>query len=243
MKTRHALIALLLLLTLVTTYALVTRANSSSHSIDLTNWKLTLPVGGGIGTPIEIKQPQLATYQSKYFENKAAGIRFYATADGATTEGSDFARTELREMTDNGTEKASWSNDQGVHVMEITQSIDHLPKKRPAIVAGQIHGTSEYVALIRLEGSELTVKTPEKGLVMLDNDYSLGDVFTVRLEAADGKVKVYYNDELKFEQTKECGSCYFKAGAYLQSNPSWGDGKDSYGRVTIYDLDVTHRSQ
>jgi poly(beta-D-mannuronate) lyase len=34
--------------------------------------------------------------------------------------------------------------------------------------------------------------------------------------------------------------CYFKAGAYTQSNPSKGDKVDAYSEVWIYKVDVTH---
>jgi hypothetical protein len=36
-------------------------------------------------------------------------------------------------------------------------------------------------------------------------------------------------------------SCYFKAGAYTQSNTSKGDAADAYGEVIIRSLQVTHR--
>jgi poly(beta-D-mannuronate) lyase len=34
--------------------------------------------------------------------------------------------------------------------------------------------------------------------------------------------------------------CYFKAGAYTQSNPDRGDSPDAYGAVEIRALTVTH---
>ena len=69
--------------------------------LDLANWKLTLPSG---------EQPELATFKNKFFhvDPKGDGVVFTAPAGGSTTSGSDYPRSELREMTDNGRNEASW---------------------------------------------------------------------------------------------------------------------------------------
>jgi WD40 repeat protein len=77
-----------------------------------------------------------------YFRLDGDRVAFRANAGGVTTSGSDFARSELREMTADGAEKASWSTTSGVHTLTITQAVTHLPDVVPHLVAGQVHGGS-----------------------------------------------------------------------------------------------------
>jgi poly(beta-D-mannuronate) lyase len=63
------------------------------------------------------------------------------------------------------------------------------------------------------------------------------------VRAADGAVDIYYQDLTtpKVSVPREATGCYFKAGAYTQSNPSRGDAPTAYGEVVIYALSVTHQ--
>jgi hypothetical protein len=211
---------------------------------NLTDWKLTLPVCTyNPPNPDEVKQPELSRYQSPFFRpnDTGDGVVFRAPADGVPTVGSDYARTELREMTARGARLASWPCGLGRHTMTIRQSIDQLPSARPALVAGQIHQTTAYGMLIRLDGTRLYVRTADGPMGDLDPHYQLGGVFTLTVAAAAGQIRVYYNGELRAEFPRNWATCYFKAGVYLQSNPQrWGDSGQSYGQVTIYALEVSH---
>src|SRR5476651_1010739 len=77
-----------------------------SKILNLTNWKITLPFSTRPdGIADDIKQPELSTYSNKeyFFTNKKGdGVCFKARVDGATTKGSNFPRSELREMINNG---------------------------------------------------------------------------------------------------------------------------------------------
>ncbi|HEY0616101.1 MAG TPA: polysaccharide lyase family 7 protein, partial [Kribbella sp.] len=85
--------------------------------LELTNWKLTLPTGSE-GKPAEVKQPELADYaKDPYFVVEGKGVRFRAPVDGVTTSGSSYPRSELREMTNDGQEKADWSSTSGTHTL------------------------------------------------------------------------------------------------------------------------------
>jgi poly(beta-D-mannuronate) lyase len=212
--------------------------------LDLTNWKLTLPVGDP-GSPTEIKQPALKTFSlSPYFQSNAAGtgVIFQAHAGGVTTSNSGYPRSELREMTNAGSENAAWSTTSGTHTMTITQAITHLPVVKAHVVAGQIHDSSDDVVMIRLEGTNLFVEGGGEELGALDPGYQLGTRFTVRITAAAGRIRVYYNDLAtpKVDIASSSSGCYFKAGAYTQSNPSRGDDPAAYGEVVIHDLVVLH---
>jgi hypothetical protein len=213
--------------------------------LNLSDWKLQLPVEAGQSGQIEeVRWPALRSYSSWYFQVNAAddGVVFRAMAGGKTTPGAMFARSELRQMMDGGTRQAAWSSAGSTWTMAIREAITRLPPGRRAIVAGQIHGIgSHYVALVRLDDHRLWVKTEAGSEGTLDVNYKLGTIFTVRFVASGDLISIYYNDVLKVELHEQCTGCYFKAGAYLQSNTKW-DAPNAYGEVVIYGLTVNRSS-
>ncbi|MBI4033502.1 polysaccharide lyase family 7 protein [Candidatus Saccharibacteria bacterium] len=212
--------------------------------LNLANWKLTLPVDTAhAGIPDEISQPELATFiLSPYFQLNPArsGVVFRANVDGATTIGSQYPRSELREMTNGGKQPASWSSTSGTHTMTIRQVITHTPSVKPDVVAGQIHDASDDVVMVRLKNRHLFIEADGKDIGALDDNYSLGGVFTVQLVATDGHIKALYNGIQKVDYLKSGSGYYFKAGCYTQSNTSKGDSSGEYGEVVIYNLQVSH---
>ncbi len=216
-----------------------------SEVFDLRPWKLQLPVGAP-EQPDEIEQPELAEYAADpwFTVDTRTGRRvvFRANVDGVTTSGSSYPRSELREMTADGAERAAWSTEQGVHTMTIRQAITHVPEVKPHVVAGQIHDAEDDVVMIRLEGRKLFVEGGGENLGTLDEDYRLGTIFTARFQAHDGRIDVYYEDLATPAVTVpiEADGCYFKAGVYTQSNPDRGDAPGAYGEVRVAELTVTH---
>src|SRR5882757_390357 len=164
-----------------------------SQVLDLTNWKITLPTGSS-GSPTEILQPALASFADpNYFYANTAGngVVFTAPCGGVTTSGSGYPRSELREMTSNGTALASWSTTSGTHTMEITEAITHLPVVKPQVVAGQIHGASDDVLVCRLEGADLFFDENGVHGPSMTTSYQLGTVFTVKFVAQNGGIACY----------------------------------------------------
>lgn len=217
-----------------------------SQVLNLTNWKQTLPIGSS-GSPTEIKQSKLAAYAlSPYFSPNTGcdGVVFRAPVNGVTTSGSGYPRSELREMTKDGSANASWSTTSGTHTMIIDQAILAVPKAKKHVVAGQIHDASDDVIVIRLEYPKLFVDINGNTGPTLDANYVLGKRFTVKFEASNGKIKVYYNGGATpvYTLDKKSSGNYFKAGAYTQSNCSKEKVCDSsnYGEVAIYNLLVKH---
>jgi len=212
--------------------------------LNLTNWKLTLPVNTShAGSPDEIVQPELATFVlDPYFKVASTNnaVVFRANAGGATTSGSGYPRSELREMSSNGSALASWSDTSGTHTMTIKEAITHLPDVKKHVVAGQIHDAADDVVMVRLEGPKLFLEGEGVDLGTLDANYTLGTIFTVKIIASGGHIKAYYNDVLKVDYARSGSGFYFKAGCYTQSNLSKGDTADAYGEVVIYDLQVSH---
>jgi hypothetical protein len=215
-----------------------------SRLLNLTNWKITLPIETShAGNPDEIKQPELDGFEhQEYFHVTGArdGVLFKAHCGGATTSGSGYPRSELREMTNNGRDHASWSTTMGTHTMEIRQAITHLPVAKPHVVAGQIHDANDDVIVFRLEGSKLFIDENGNDGPVLTTNYRLGDIFTVKFVARNRGVDCYFNGQFIYTYAVSTSGCYFKAGCYTQSNTSRGDAPTAYGEVIIYDLSVTH---
>lgn len=212
--------------------------------LDLSRWKLTLPTGQP-RRPQEVKPPELTGFAVfPWFTLNSAknAVVFRAPVGGVTTKGSRYPRSELREMTADGTNKASWSTTSGVHTMIIRQAIVATPRVKPHVVAGQIHDGDDDVVMIRLEGSRLFVEADGDEVGDLDSSYRLGTPFTVKIRASGGVISVYYQNMSipKVTLKRKRQGCYFKAGVYTQSNPAKGDHPDDYGEVWIYDLQVSH---
>jgi hypothetical protein len=220
-------------------------AQLPAQVLNLSNWKLTLPSGPS-ESPTEIKQPALATYKNDpFFLVSGGGVKFRSPVNGVTTGGSSYPRSELREMTNNGSANAAWTNSSGTHTMFIEQAIMATPKTKKHVVAGQIHDASDDVIVIRLEGTKLFVDIGGTDGPTLDANYTLGKKFTVKFEATGGKTNIYYNGSTTPAHTlsKSYSGAYFKAGAYTQSNCSTDPGDcsaNNYGEVIIYKLEVTH---
>lgn len=221
-----------------------------ANVLNLTNWKITLPIDGSdSGSDAdEIKQPQLATYSiDPYFKNNSdnTGVIFRAHTGGATTSGSGYPRSELREMTNNGATNASWSSGSGTHTMEIDQAITHLPVVKKHIVAGQIHDGGDDVIVFRLEGTKLFIDINGDDGPTLNANYVLGTRFKVKFVVSNNQTKCYYNDVLMYTHNQSYSGAYFKAGAYTQSSctgtPGPSESCSAYGEVVIYNVTVSHQ--
>lgn len=211
--------------------------------LDLSRWKLTLPTGDG--EPEEIFPPALLTFEQPpqfWLDAAIPAVVFRAEAGGVTTSGSSYPRSELRELAD-GRELAAWSTTSGRHVMTIRQAIIATPPVKPHVVAGQIHDADDDLVMIRLEGEHLFVEGDGDELGDLDPAYVLGTEFTVSIAVEDGTIDIYYDDPTTpaVSVQRDADGCYFKAGAYTQSNLEQGDAADAYGEVAIRELLVEHR--
>jgi hypothetical protein len=220
--------------------AVARAARFPAQIIDASRWYLTLPTGPE-GSPDTVDTKDLATYASKWFQlnDSKDGVVFTANAGGATTKNSKYPRSELREMI-NG-ENASWDGRSGTHTMELDQAITKTPSTKPDVIAGQIHGGEDDVMQIHLSGTRLTVKYADGDKdVVLDPSYKLGERFRVKIQSADGQVKVWYNGKLAADLPIFGAESYFKAGAYVNTNPEKGADPNDVGQVVIYGLKISH---
>lgn len=212
--------------------------------LDLSNWRLTLPIGV-VGNPTDIDPPALATFvHDSFFHLTAAktGVLFQANTGGVTTGGSSYPRSELREMAAGGSTLAAWTPAAGTHTLTLREAITHLPLIKPHLVAGQIHNAASDVIAIRLEGVKLFVDINGADGPILDANYQLGRIFEVKLVASGGSISVFYNGASTpaYTTANSDPGCYFKVGAYPQSNTSTEGNGTAYGEVELYSLQLSH---
>jgi hypothetical protein len=231
--------------------------------LDLSSWKLTLPVtinnsnsnnsndNDDEPLPQDIRQPELATYQmNPWFmpTPDKKGVVFRAAVNAPTTANSSYPRSELREMTSDGMNEAVWPSTNGTHTLFLDEAITAVPKNKPDVVAGQIHGDDDDLITIRLEGNKLFVARSRANLATLDDNYTLGKRFTIKFVAQNGKISVYYNGTVVpvYVLEKSVKQAYFKAGVYTQSNCETEESPDlcnenNFGEVVIYKVTVGHQ--
>lgn len=221
-------------------------------------WMLTLPVdSSGLTTGAAGMVKSISSYSSQYFLQTSEKLVFSATVSGATTVGTKYARSELRELS--GGNLAAWTLKQG-GTMTATLQVDEVPKLLDGspgrVVIGQIHGTSEE--LVRLYWDKGTVyfindhAGPHNAaqrfrLVDADGkspDISLGENFSYVISAKDDRlvVAVYadgkaYTSETVVNSFWNKDLFYFKAGVYLGVNEKQGTGQ---GVVSFDALDFSH---
>jgi hypothetical protein len=230
-----------------------------SGNFNLTNWKITLPVdqnGTLSGTAVEVQN--LSGYEnSKYFHTGSDGAMvFYAPVDGATTKGSSYARSELREM--NANEKAAWNLSTG-GFMSATLEVDAAPNRDGVggkLVVGQIHGQDDELVRLYWENGTVYFVNDRAGSGNAETKFTLKDgagatpnvslnekfSYTINAKGSTLEVDVYadgkvYESTTKINSVWQSDALYFKAGAYLGANETNGSGA---GQTSFYALDVRH---
>jgi len=92
-----------------------TQSNYLLPEIDLSHWKVTLP----IGNPTEVKPPEISDYannpllQEYMFNDSTDGSLVFYTYPGSTTRNSSYSRTELREQMVPGSNETNWTFAEG----------------------------------------------------------------------------------------------------------------------------------
>lgn len=124
-------------------------------NIDLSNWKVTLPVGN----PSEVEPPAILDYgtnanlQKYMFNDSISGALVFYTEPGSSTANSSYSRTELREQMVPGSNSTNWTFPEGGR-LKGTLSVPQISKdqsgKDHRTIIMQIHGrlTNEQRDLI-----------------------------------------------------------------------------------------------
>jgi len=128
--------------------------------IDLSHWKVTLPVTNDAGRPYEIEPPAIQEFASMevaqpymYIDSTAGAIVFHAMPTESTTKNTKYTRSELREQMEPGSNNVNWTFAEGGR-MKATMAMDSSSKdsdgKYHRTIIMQIHGrlTNEQRDLI-----------------------------------------------------------------------------------------------
>lgn len=128
-------------------------------NINLSNWKLTLPVGDP--KPLSFEAPEILNYATNdtinkfmYKDSTDGSLVFYAYP-ASSTANSSYSRTELREQMLPGDDDVNWTFEEGgileatIEMQEVSRARDEENKYHKVIIL-QIHGrlTDEQKELI-----------------------------------------------------------------------------------------------
>ncbi|GAA4951902.1 polysaccharide lyase family 7 protein [Algibacter agarivorans] len=128
--------------------------------IDLSHWKVTLPVANEEGKPIEINPPEILDFASNeiakpymYIDSTKGAIVFHAMPTDSKTKNTKYTRSELREQMVPGDNNTNWTFADGAYMkgklaMDATTRDSDGKYHRTIIM--QIHGrlTNEQRDLI-----------------------------------------------------------------------------------------------
>jgi hypothetical protein len=130
------------------------------YNIDLSHWKVTLPVANNSGKPYEIEPPEIFDFATNeiakdfmYIDSIDGGIVFYTVPTNSTTANTKYSRTELREQMTPGENDKNWTFEEG-GTMKGTLQVESISKnpngKYNKTIIMQIHGrlTNEQRDLI-----------------------------------------------------------------------------------------------
>lgn len=122
-----------------------TNTSYSLPDIDLTNWKVTLP----IGNPTSVRPPEILDYATNdvlkpyMYNDSIEGALVFFTKPGSSTPNSKYSRTELREQMVSGSDDTNWTFSQGgtikgrLRMDEISSDSNGNPHRT---IVMQIHG-------------------------------------------------------------------------------------------------------
>jgi hypothetical protein len=195
--------------------------------------------------------------EDPYFKSvstpQGPAVEFYARLDAPTTSGSLYSRSELREVTTDGS-NMGFDINVGTHDYHGFSRVIHSPPTKPDIVMAQIHnGNADRVALrtqivsgttrlrLRVNGSSVNGD--------ITNPYVNGTWVEWRFLIQDGALTVWVNDMVTPFYTAAAGvftpvtpleSWYGKAGCYNQSQAGVDDVGTEYGQTQLRGLTVSH---
>jgi hypothetical protein len=223
---------------------------SPGGNFNLAIWQLQLPVGSP-GAPTTIQPAQLKgasgySNPAYFWTDKTDGsMTFWAPEKGVTTPNSNYARSELREMSSNGS-AADWTL-AGNHTLSAELRVVSVTKN---VCVGQVHlgsGGSSTKPLLELyyhSNGDIylgTENSPDGGQTLhYITNVAVGAHFTYVINVTGNKInltvngaKSSYSIPSSFNAYKQ----YFKAGSYNQSS---SDSTSNGAKVKFYALTVSH---
>ncbi len=217
-------------------------------AVALSGWKLTLPVVGKKGDAAGVDP---ATPVPPWLVAEGNGtLTLWAPVAGSTTPHSSHTRTELDSLT-------SFRAGAARHVLTATVTVTQLPRERPDVILGQIHGAEvlssvPYVMLHDDDGViGVVVKQQRSGSAgarypLLDN-VGLGASFRFTIsDNGDGGLTFTATSGGRTGTANAPvpaafggATVRFQAGAYQQADSTGGGvAPDDGARVTFQELTV-----
>ncbi|MDC1237390.1 polysaccharide lyase family 7 protein [Polaribacter sp.] len=128
--------------------------------IDLSHWKVTLPVANKEGKPVEISPPEILDFANNeiakpymYIDSTKGAIVFHAMPTNSKTRNTKYTRSELREQMVPGENNVNWTFAQGAYMkgkLAMDATTRDAEGKYHRTIIMQIHGrlTNEQRDLI-----------------------------------------------------------------------------------------------
>ncbi|MFK7755487.1 MAG: polysaccharide lyase family 7 protein [Flavobacteriales bacterium] len=173
-------------------------------SIDLSNWKVTLPIPRPDGNPLEIEPPAILDYSTNetllpfLFDDSSDSSLVFYTYPGVTTANSSYSRTELREQMVPGSNSVNWTFAQG-GVMRGTLSVPEITLDN--------NGDTHRTMIMQIHGR----LTDEQRDLIGEDDNNAPPV-----------LKIFWQDDRIYVRTKQLENL---AATYedMLSADAWGD--------------------
>ena len=118
--------------------------------IDLSHWKVTVPISNEEGKPYEVEPPEISDYANNeklknymYNDSTKGAIVFYAEPTSSTTQNTKYSRSELREQMEPGSNSTNWTFAQGGKMkgkLSVTNVTRDSEGKHHRVIIMQIHG-------------------------------------------------------------------------------------------------------
>lgn len=205
--------------------------------------KFNVGIGNSGGSHVDHDMAQIegGYNQAGYFELAAGGTRAKLSSplDGGTTPGSNYPRTEFRELALDGVTKAAWNPDSGTHYCKIKTRVTKMPPNKPQLVLLQAHDQDDDVAMVYMS-SKTTVQAKLGDTVVgtLTSGLTFGTDYVMMIKVVgSGSTSVvswYWGTTdadlvtpaFSSSAAARSDNWYFKAGTYSQSNSSTDNVSD-----------------
>ena len=244
----------------VTAWALNPNLPPGSN-FNLNHWYIQFPTSGGSLTCSGGSVDSATTTQlingytnAPYFYTGSDGAMvFWAPINGATTSGSSYPRSELRELLNTNDTSVDWTP-YGTHILDAQVKVLQVPTSTKKVIIGQIHGYSgAALPTVKVEFGNNTVYATVKtnsnddgsDFVFPSVSSALSNSISYEIKLVNGLITIVINNKtnsmniFQTDPNYTNETQYFKAGDYCQadscSNPANADG----ARVAFYALTRT----
>lgn len=224
-------------------------------NFNLTNFYLGLPVdnsGGTNGDSASIPAAQLVGGYSNalyFYTGPDGAMIFWAPVTGATTSGSSYPRSELREQIIPPLNSSNWVPF-GVHLLSAQCRVTQVPTTGKVII-GQIHCyTGNARPLLKLQDNNGVIEALVKTNSNFDPDYKfffqnvgLSNLVNYQIRMENGLLTTTVNGSNRAinvfltDPDWATNGLYFKAGSYCQDNAGT---TNEGGRIAFYALARSH---